>query len=118
MIKLDPQMTFMAPISVNLVGFQAEFHVNLFLLPTDQVEVLQEQVKAGQKTGLDFAREVLAGWPDGAVGDTSGNALSATPDNVQQLLRMPGVPSAVINAFWRGYDEATEGNSAPLPAGS
>jgi len=117
MIKLDPHMTFLAPIRVNLVGLQAEFSVHLFLLPSDQVEALQADVKAGEKTGMDFAREVLAGWPDGAVGDPAGKPLAATPENMAALLRMPGVPAAVINAFWGGYDEATEGNSAPLPAG-
>jgi hypothetical protein len=118
MIKLNPHMTFLAPISINLVGFQAEFSVNLRLLPNDVVTALQEDVKAGRKSGLEFAREVLDGWPDGAVGDAGGNPLPPAPDNVAGLLRMPGVPSAVINAFWRGYDEATEGNSEPLPAGS
>lgn len=118
MITLVPYVTFLAPVSVDLVGHQARFNLNLRLLPDDQVRPLQEAVKSGEKTGIDFAAAVIDGWPEGEVVSPTGEALFATPENVSALLHLVGVPAAVINAFWKGYEEATEGNSAPLPAGS
>lgn len=118
MITLVPYVTFLAPVTVNLVGHKAACNLRLRLLPDDEVEALQKAVKDGEKTGADFAAAVLDGWPDGEVQTENGEELEDTPKYIADLLRMPGMTAAVINAFWTGYQEATEGNSAPLPAGS
>lgn len=117
MLRIDDNLTFTRRVKINLVGLQAEFDAHLRLLPADEVEAMQKDVAEGRMSGLDFARRVLAGWPDGAVGNAAGEPMPPDEAGIAALLRMPGVPAAVIRAFWGGYDEATEGNSAPPPAG-
>ncbi len=78
---------------------------------------LQVRLAQSRLTPESFVREWLTGWDD-QVQDSQGAPLAFTNFNVQRLLAVPGVSVAMVRAFYRGYEEATEGNSEPLPAGS
>lgn len=142
MLKIDPHLTFEATATINLNALQASFGVRCKLLHIDHLEALR-QAWAGTPAELspvdpahpDVPRTVvkpavaptltdrqfidswLAGFaPD--VMDADGEPLPFTPENLTLLLNTPGAKLAVIDAFFRGYEEAETKNLPTPPAGS
>lgn len=118
MLKIDPRIRFTTTAHIKLKGLQSSFQVECLLLHTDRLDELRQQQSEKKITTAEFTQAWLVGWPAGEVQDAQGNALPFSADAVHQLLQVPGAPLALLKAFYDGYDEATEGNSAPLPAGS
>jgi hypothetical protein len=118
MLQLSADVRFTTTARIKLKGLKAEFEVECLLLPPDEVEALRAQMAENKLTLADFIKRWLVGWPEGQVADKAGQAVPFSDAAVAELLRVPGAPMALVNAFYDGYDQATEGNSAPLPAGS
>lgn len=118
MLRLDPNLTFDARARIALGGLTADFGVRCRLLDVEQLERLQEQQASGAIDSREFIAAWLVGWAEGEVCDADGTPLPFTPGNLDALLRMPGAAVALVRAFYSGYDEATEGNSAPLRGAS
>jgi hypothetical protein len=117
-LKIDDNIRFAATAHINLKGLKSTFTVECLLLHTDKLEELRKQQAEQKIDTLQFTLAWLVGWPEGQVQDAEGNNMAFSPDAVAKLLKVPGAPLALLKAFYDGYDEATEGNSAPLPAGS
>lgn len=118
MLRLQATTTFDAVARINLKGLKAEFTVTFRLVPTDELKALQEQQQAGTLKPEDFVAAVAVGWPAGAVCNSKDLPLTFSLETLSAVQAVPGATLAMIRAFYSGYDEATEGNSAPLPAGS
>ena len=137
MLKISDDVRFFADVKLNLQALKAEFKMEFRLLETDVLAALQARQRKGAEamqpdltdearaalrqdaiTPEQFCHEIVAGWPFGEVQGPDGNAMAFSADNLSRVLKLYGMPMAVVNAFYGGYDEATEGNSAPLPAGS
>jgi hypothetical protein len=118
MLRIDPDIKFTTTVRINLVALQATFDIECLLLDTETLHEHQQAQAEGKMTAAEFVDTWLTGWPDGQVAAADGTPLKYSPAAVAGLLRTPGALIAMIQAFYKGYDEATEGNSAPLPAGS
>ncbi|MDO9093416.1 MAG: hypothetical protein Q7U99_12370 [Rubrivivax sp.] len=118
MLKIEPNIRFTTTAHINLKGLQCSFVVECLLLHTDRLEHLRQEQAERKITTENFTKEWLVGWPAGQVQDVDGSDMPFSHEAVDKLLKVPGAPMALLKAFYDGYDEATEGNSAPLPAGS
>lgn len=118
MLKLAPHYVFTTQAEIALNGLQARFGVHCRLLPLDELLALQERQAKGEINGEQFINAWLHGWAEDEVRGADDAPLPFTPENLARLLNVPGAPLALIRAFYAGYDEAVEKNSAPLPAGS
>lgn len=114
MLTLSDDIRFESLCQINLQGFKADFRGIFVLLPNDQVDQL---LKEGM-TSKDLARKVLVDWVLGDVTDAACQPVSFSAENLERLLNRPGVPQAIVDAFFWGYESATEGNSAAPSAGS
>lgn len=118
MLKIDSNIRFETTAHISLKGLKTSFTVECLLLHTDRLEELRQLQAKGEVDTLNFTLAWLVGWPAGQVQDADGKDVPFSYDAVAKLLQVPGAPLALLKAFYDGYDEATEGNSAPLPAGS
>lgn len=118
MLILEEDLTFDAPVRVDLAALPATFTATLKLLPWARIDEIQADLAEGKLTAAQFAADILVGWPEGEVKHRDGKPRAPTAENRALLLAQPGVPQALILAFWRGYGPAVEGNSEPLPAGA
>lgn len=140
MLKIDPHQTFETTATINLKALKASFGIKCRFLHIDRLDELRKKwtgtpaVQARAATDIEPAvnavpavpptmndREFIDSWLIGFADDVLGTddqPLPFTPENVTKLLSMPGAKMAVINAFFSGYEEAEEKNSAPLRGGS
>ena len=118
MLQIDEDVRFIATAQVKLKAAQYSFQVECKLLDNDVLLKLRDDQKEGRITVAEFIQNWLTGWPAGEVQAADGTDVPFSEAAVQRLLNKPGVPMALVEAFYDGYDLATEGNSAPLPAGS
>jgi hypothetical protein len=114
MLTLSKNIRFEAPCRIELHGLKAEFRCVFRLLPIDELDALQKS----NPTARAFVDAVLVDWVFGDVQDDDGQPLTYSPENVDKLLNVPGAPVALVEGFYRGYEKATEGNSAAPSAGS
>lgn len=117
MLRLDDDVRFITTATISLKGLQASFSVECRLLASDVLRELQAKQDKGEITSDAFVKSWLTGWPAGQVLDAQGNPAEFSDAAVDRLLKQPGAPIALVRAFYAGYDEATEGNFEPLPAG-
>lgn len=128
MLKIDPHQTFEATASITLQALQASFGVRCRFLHIDELDALRQQwvgkpatedqpAVPPQISDRQFIDAWLVGFCDD-VQDKKGQPLTFTPENVTQLLNVPGAKVAVIDAFFLGYERAEEKNSGPLRTGS
>lgn len=115
MLRLE-EITFTTQADIRLKAFSASFQVVCKLLPTDRLRDIEAGLRNGTVTTEQFVDEFHVGWPEGEVQAADGQALEPTPENMQRLRARPGALVALVEAFYKGYDRATEGNSEPLPA--
>lgn len=118
MLRLNADMRFTARAVINLKGLQASFEIHCRLLDTERLNALNEQQRKAEITPEQFVQAWLVGWPEGEVCNAAGEPEPFSDQAVADLLKLPGAPLALAQAFYTGYEEATEGNCAPLPAGS
>ncbi len=139
-LKIDPHQTFEATPEINLEGFKASFGIKCKLLDLDALSVLQKQWNGVPAVYADPANDIAKGvapitprieptiedrefidaWLVGFAADVVGaddQPLPFTPDNVTILLKTPGAKMAVINAFFKGYQQAEAKNSVRPLAG-
>jgi len=128
MLKIDDTITFEATARINLKALQASFGIRCKLLDIEALDALREQWIGKRATETETAvpptlhdRQFIDHWlvgfaPDVTLG-ADGAPAEFTPENVSRLLAMPGAKQAVLNAFFDGYAEAEQGNSAPSRAG-
>lgn len=142
MLKIDPHMTFEATATIDLNALQATFGVRCKFLHIDRLNALRKgwsgtppELAPVDSAAPDALRKLLkpavaptlsdrefidfwlVGFADDVM-DAEGNPLPFSPDNVTKLLDVPGAKIAVINAFFRGYEEAETKNLKTPPAGS
>lgn len=114
MLNLSEDIRFEQLCQVNLNGFKASFRGIFLLLDEEEVEQLVKQ----NLPAREFAAKVLVDWVLGDVSNANGEPVPFSADALRALLKRPGVPMAVVNAFFKGYKPATEGNSDAPSAGS
>mgnify|MGYP000853989224 CR=1 FL=1 len=117
MLKIDPDHGFAATAEIRLKALQATFNIRCRLLDVDQLEAVQKEQAEGLLTPADFVATWLLGWDDGEV-CIAGETIPYTPQGLDRLLKVPGAAVAMTRAFYSGYEEAEQKNSAPLPATS
>lgn len=141
MLKIDPNQVFEATAKINLQALQASFGIKCKLLHLDVFEAGRQKWSGTPAVYADPANDIAKGippttpavapsitdrqwidtWLVGFAADVTGpdgEALAFTPDNVTQLLNVPGAKLAVIDAFLEGYGEAETKNSVTPRAGS
>ncbi len=116
MLRLEDDIRFTTTANIALKGFKASFAVECKLLPTDRLREIEAAMQSGAMSAESFVAEFHTGWPEGQVLDAEGNPLPVTPESLAKLRAKPGAVVALVEAFYAGYDRATEGNSEPLLA--
>ncbi len=114
MLTLSDDIRFESECKIDLKAFKADFRGIFRLLPDDQVDALLKQ----NLPSKDFARRVLVDWVFGDVKNPAGEPVTFSPESLEQVLNWPGAPMAIVRGFFKGYQEATEGNSEAPSAGS
>lgn len=107
MFKLKQTATFLWPVTVHIPNagkfdkhtFDAEFK----RLSMDELKALGEREADGE--GVDACRQILLGWK--GVVDDDGNDVPFSESALEQLLSIPAVRLAVLQAF----REATNGGA-------
>lgn len=122
MIIIDQDITFDAPVKVNKNAYQVQFGMRFKLLGQEQLNELLDawldkapaEAPAKDKiTDMQFIERVAVGWTD--VSNASG-AVEFSAQALKTLCNLPGVKSAIIQAFLHGYEEAAEKNLPAQPA--
>lgn len=116
MLRLSDDLRFTVPVKINLNGLKADFKMHCRLIDSEKLDEMQKAQAEGRMTPGEFIAAWLVGWDD--VIDDAGNPVPFNAPNLGRLVRLPYAPVAMVRAFYFGYEEATEGNSGPLPAGS
>ena len=116
MLRLTDHIEFEATATIRLKGLKSSFKVLCRLLPTDELQALQDKQAKGELTPAQFVQTFVVGWPKGQVRDAADNEVPFSDAALGKLLTVPGAPVALVRAFYAGYEEATEGNSEPLSA--
>lgn len=119
MITIDQDLTFTQDVTVNKKAFQAKFEMQFKLLGQQELQDLlsawmrppsADPQAIAPTTDMQFVERVATGWGD--VSDANG-PVAFGPEPLAKLCNLPGVKSAIIDAFLGGYEEAVEKNSLP-----
>lgn len=140
MLTLSDDPRFLADVTLNRRAIQAKFKVEFHLLDQETLEAARKRQQEGldklaasketpddtqagphpgtvEELQFEFTRALVAGWPEGQVKNERGEPLPFSDEALRKLLKLPGAAIALVEAFYSGYEEATEGNSAPPVAG-
>lgn len=113
MFDIDLSPSYFWPVAFSLpkpdgghqpCTFDAEFK----RLDTDQIGELQKRVQAEQMSDAAIATEIVSGWR--GVTDRSGSTVAYSAGALAKLLKIPGVASAVVAAFFASLLPAAEKN--------
>lgn len=127
MLNIDEEIVFETTVIIRLMARVTTFGIQCRLLDIDALDALRKQWTGEPATESTPAvppaindRQFIDSWLHGFapdVMDAQGNALPFTPDNVTRLLNKPGAKTAVLEAFFKGYEEAETKNSETPRAG-
>ena len=86
-----------------------EFTARVRRLTDDEADKLGQDVLKERLTDRTIAKRLLVGWGDD-VADGSGNPLPYTDANVDAVLNVDGVGSAIVAAWQAARGRAAQGN--------
>lgn len=104
MFKTTASPTYPHTVSVHLAGEEKPRELPLIFnrLKNSEIDALEKT----SPTDKDFARAVVAGWPDNAVGDENGSARAFCKEAFDEVLDMAPTPSCIVREFYASINGA------------
>jgi hypothetical protein len=111
MFKTAASETYQHTVSVHLPGEDSPRELALIFkrLKNSEVEALEKR----SLTDKGFAREIVAGWEQNAVGDENGNAKAFSVEALNEVLDFAPVPSRIVFEFYASLSGARLKNLLP-----
>jgi hypothetical protein len=108
MFKIKQTNTFLwtVRVSVPTSGGRHEIHtfdLEFRRLTQSELTTLAENIQNEQQTALEIVRDIVVGWPSGAIVDDDG-PVPYSDSALQQLLEVPMVAGAILTAFLDAYN--------------
>ena len=112
---LDVSPTYVWPITIEIPNdggkhskftFDGEFA----RLPQSRLKEISELINKGEIDDEMMAREVLVGWPEGAIKDKQGEPVPFSDAAVDKLMQISKAGSAVVMAFYASLEGAKRKN--------
>jgi hypothetical protein len=91
-----------------------EIEVQFKRLDTEQHKALEKEVSEQKLMDPDVVPRIVTGWRN--VIDESDGEVPFTPEALAELLRTPGVATAIIGAYFDSRYEAARKNSSTSPS--
>lgn len=79
-------------------------------LPQSRLKEISKLIEKGEIDDEALAREVLVGWPEGAIKDKDGDDVPFSDSAMDKLMEISKAASAVVTAFYASLDGAKRKN--------